>query len=168
MIELDRVKAITKSLAFSNPSMNLNNSIDHLAFNNYWNTLQGYLTPAGVEILATISVHLTDVEVGYVVLALTRSMVAKRQGKLLEDGAKFLAQAVLRRAASTCSVAEAAMAESLAKSESSMAKAKSQEGMDVAEPYMDVQLQAKTPKDRTKLATTDGRIIDLTAIFKGR
>ena len=157
--ELDRVKAITKRLAFSNPNMDQNKPIDQLAFNNYWNTLQGYLTPAGAETLATISAHLTDVEVGYVALALTRAMVAKREGRLDVDGAKFLAQAVVRQAGLTCSVAEAAMAEGLAKSE---------EGTDAAEHYLEQQVQAKTPKDRSKLATTDGNVINLTAIFKGR
>lgn len=158
--EIARVKAITQRMAFNNPNMDQNNPLDQLAFNNYWNSLVVYMTPAGAAILTTVSAHLTDVEVGYIVLALTRAMVAKREGRLDGDGAKFLAQAVAYRAALTCSVAESAMAEGLAKSE--------EDDCGADEHHLEQAVQTKTPKDRTKLATTEGNIIDLTAIFKGR
>ena len=157
--ELHRVKEITKRLAFSSPNMDQNNPTDQLAFNSYWNSLIVYLAPAGAVVLTAVSAHLTDVEVGYVAMALTRAMVAKREGKLAVDGARFLSQALMHRVAMTCSVAEAAMAEGLAKTE---------DDCDDTEYYLEQQVQTKTPKDRTKLATTDGNVIDLTAIFKGR
>lgn len=158
--ELHRVKEITKRLAFSSPNMDKNSPTDQLAFNNYWNSLVVYLAPAGAMILTTVSAHLTDVEVGYVALALTRAMVAKREGKLDADGARFLSQALMFRVAMTCSVAEAALAEGLAKSD--------EYDCGTDDPRLEQQVQANTPKDRTKLATTDGNVIDLTAIFKGR
>lgn len=158
--EMDRVKMITHRLAFNNPKRDQNNSIDQLAFNSVWSSLVKYMTPAGAEILASVSVRLTDVEVGYIVLALIRAMSATRKGRLDMDGAKFLAQAVAHRAALTCSVTESALVEGLAKSE--------EDDCGADEQLLEQEVQTKTPRERTKLATTDGNIIDLTTIFKGR
>lgn len=158
--ELARVKEIANRMAFSSPNMDQNSALDQLAFNSYWTSLLEYMTPAGAAILTMASVRLTDVEVGYVALALTRAMVAKREGKLDVDGARFMAQALAYRAALACSVAESALAEGLAKSE--------EDGWDMAEHDLEQQVQTKTPKDRTKLATKNGNVIDLAMIFKGR
>lgn len=158
--ELARVKEIANRLAFSSPNMDKNSELDQLAFNEYWSTLVGYITPAGAVVLTAVSAHLTDVEVGYVALALTRAMVAKREGRLDMNGARFLSHALLHRVAMTCSVAESALAEGLAKSEEA--------DCDTTEHDLEQQVKTKTPRDRTKLATTDGNIIDLSMIFKGR
>ena len=93
--ELARVKEIANRLAFSSPNMDKNSELDQLAFNEYWSTLVGYITPAGAVVLTAVSAHLTDVEVGYVALALTRAMVAKREGRLDMNGARFLSHALL-------------------------------------------------------------------------
>ena len=158
--ELTRVKEIANRLAFSSPNMDKNSELDQLAFNEYWNSLVVYLAPAGAVVLTAVSAHLTDVEVGYVALALTRAMVAKREGRLDMNGARFLSHALLHRVAMTCSVAESALAEGLAKSEEA--------DCDTTEHDLEQQVKTKTPRDRTKLATTDGNIIDLSMIFKGR
>lgn len=158
--ELHRVEELTKRLAFSTPNMDKNSELDNLAFNEYWNTLVGYITPAGVVILTAVSAYLTDVEVGYVAMALTRAMAAKRKGESDMDGARFLSHALAHKAALTCSVAESALVEGLAKSE--------ELDCDMADSDLEQQVKTKTPKDRTKLATTNGNVIDLTEIFKGR
>ena len=158
--ELHRVEEITKRLAFSTPNMDQNNPIDHLAFKEYWNTLVGYITPAGAVILTAVSAHLTDVEVGYVAMSLTRAMVAKRKGESEDDGARFLAQALAHKVSLTCTVAESALVEGLAKSE--------EDGCDMADSDLEQQVLVRMPRERTKLATKNGKVIDLTEIFKGR
>ena len=158
--ELARVKEIANRLAFSSPNMDKNSELDNLAFNEYWNTLVKYMTPAGVAILTTVSTHLDICEVGYIIMALTRAMAAKRKGESDMDGARFLAHALAHRAALTCSVAESALIEGLAKSE--------EDSCDTADSDLEQQVLVRMPRERTKLATTDGKVIDLTAIFKGR
>ncbi len=158
--ELARVKEIANRLAFSSPNMDKNSELDQLAFNEYWNTLVKYTTPAGVAILTTVSAHLDICEVGYIVMALTRAMAAKRKGESDMDGARFMTQALAYRAALTCSVAESALVEGLVKSE--------EDDCDMADSDLEQQVLVRMPRDRTKLATKNGKIIDLTAIFKGR
>lgn len=146
-----RIRELCKRLAFMSKSTDKESAIDQMAFNSFWDTLMDYMGPDGRTVLEALSSTLDDAEVGLLILSMTRAMVAKRSGTLKHNGLEVMAKWVMVNALQSCSAGEVVKAQLLNQP-------------DCADG-LEEEVEVPVRDNRMELATTDGNVIDLTAIF---
>lgn len=163
-VEVARLKHIMHRLAFSHYRMDEQDVGDQAAFANLWYKFMQFIKPEGMYVLITMSKNWKDAEVGVVCLALVRAMVNKKGPDY--TGIKVLGSMVFVSAVPCCSEAELRMAHNLAAKDADEGADQDEKEGEAEISRVEAQLASMTPKDRSHLATSDGKVIDLTEVFK--
>lgn len=153
--ETTRLMRVLYKLAFAHEGMDERNQEDQKAFLALWKKFLCFVEPEGMYVLIVMSKHWSDAEVGMLCMALVRAMHNKKTPDC--TGIKVLGRMAVVSATSCCNRDEISLVRNVLTGGNKFSEETSK-----PEEY----LASMLPKNRSHLATSDGRIIDLDKIFK--
>lgn len=148
--ETTRFMRVLYKLAFAHEGMDESNQDDQKSFLALWKKFIRFVEPEGMYVLIVMSKHWSDAEVGLLCMALVRAMHNKKTPDC--TGVKVLGRMTVVSATSCCNRDEISLVRKVLTDEEAS--------------KFEEHLSSMTPKNRSHLATSDGKIIDLTEVFK--
>lgn len=153
--EIDRFMRVLYKLSFAHEGMDEGSKEDQKLFLVLWKKFIRFVEPDGMYALIVMSKHWSDAEVGMLCMALVRAMHNKKTPDC--TGVKVIGRMTVVSAASCCNRDETRLVRNVLTDGGEFSEETSK-----LEEYLGSML----PKNRSHLATPDGKIIDLDKIFK--